>query len=172
MEYIFLSGVIILGITDLRNHFIPNKITLPLILLGIGYGIYLGEWKQALLGFAVAFGIGFIGFILRGMGGGDVKLLGAIGAWMGYEAGMKILLIACAIALPWGIYKIARDGRLKEKIQAWKGSLWYLATGGIFGWMKHLASLEKLPEDGTIPKVAVPFGTCMAAGTIIVYCLR
>jgi Flp pilus assembly protein protease CpaA len=144
-------------------------IIFPLIILGIGYGVYMGEWKQALLGFAVAFGIGLVGFCLRGLGGGDVKLLGAIGAWMGFEAGMSTMLIACAIALPWGIYNIFKDDKMKEKLAVWKGSLSFLVTDGIFGWMKHLSSLERLPEDGTIPQIAVPFGTCLALGTIMMY---
>jgi Flp pilus assembly protein protease CpaA len=169
MEYMFLAGVIILAITDWRNYTLPNYITLPLIILGIGYGIYLGEWKQTLLGFTIAFGIGFICLCLGGMGGGDVKMLGAIGAWMGFEAGMRILLIACVIAFPWGIYKIAKDGKLKEKLKVWKGSLSFLVTGGIIGWIKHLTSLERLPEDGTVPNIAVPFGTCLAIGTLFIY---
>ncbi len=73
-------------ITDLRSRRIPNVLTFggaaaALIFHGLmpqGHGL-----ASAGLGWVVGVAIFFIPFALGGLGAGDVKLLGALGAWLG-----------------------------------------------------------------------------------------
>ena len=94
-------------ITDLRSRRIPNWLTAGSALAalvaftltagGQGLGRSIGG---CLLGLALFFPL----FALRGLGGGDVKLLGAIGAWVGPAA---IFWVALYTAIAGGILAVA-----------------------------------------------------------------
>lgn len=73
--------------TDLKEQIIPNKLTYPLIVLGMAFylsvGAYQAEFKVALsgvIGAAIGFGIGYAMYLTGGWAGGDVKLFTALGA--------------------------------------------------------------------------------------------
>jgi prepilin peptidase CpaA len=51
------------------------------------------DWQTHLLTFAVAFAVGFVIFILKWMGGGDVKMLAVCGLWLGTQPMMTFLVI-------------------------------------------------------------------------------
>ena len=71
---------------DLHDRRIPNYLTFGSALLAFGYGLAAGGWSGlgvAVAGWCLAVGIFIPFFLLRGMGGGDVKLMGALGAWIG-----------------------------------------------------------------------------------------
>ena len=72
--------------SDMREHRIPNWLVLGLLLTGFVYQVLVNGpvgLLYALGGLAVGIGL-FIGFYLgRGMGAGDVKLMGAAGALLG-----------------------------------------------------------------------------------------
>jgi prepilin peptidase CpaA len=106
--------------SDAATARIPNMLTYPAFVLGIvfslGFGILdrLGfhfwlTWSGApaplemLLGFALFGGLGFIAVCLGGMGGGDLKLLAALGVLLGMQSfassGLFILTAAAALAL-------------------------------------------------------------------------
>lgn len=84
--------LLLLAAIDLEHHWLPDKLTLPLLPAGLlvaiaGIGPELRERiLGAALGWAALFAIAFAYRSLRGregMGGGDPKLFGAIGAWVG-----------------------------------------------------------------------------------------
>src|SRR6476660_6881099 len=74
------------AVTDIRQRRIPNYLTVPAALAGLlfhsfaptGWGIL-----TSLGGFAVGFGLLLLPWILGGGGMGDVKLLAALGTWLG-----------------------------------------------------------------------------------------
>ncbi len=90
-------------ITDLRCGKIYNWLTFPLIITGWiahtaagGLGGLGGSLVGTLLGSAL-----YLGFALFGLVGmGDVKLLGAIGAWGGAAFAVRVFLWASALGLP------------------------------------------------------------------------
>jgi prepilin peptidase CpaA len=72
--------------TDLRSRRIPNLLTFSTAALGIVAGGSTNGLDGILTGAAgwvVGLAIFFVPFALRGLGGGDVKLLAALGAWLG-----------------------------------------------------------------------------------------
>ena len=84
--------LLLVAALDLEHHWLPDRLTLPLIPLGLaagwaGFGPPLAErLAGAALGWTALALIAFAYVRLRGregMGGGDPKLLGAIGAWLG-----------------------------------------------------------------------------------------
>ena len=88
LTYIFVSLVglytSMAAVADIRLRRIPNFLTVPTALCGLAFHTFTpwGIW-WSLAGFAVGFGLLFIPWLLGGSGMGDVKLLAALGAWLG-----------------------------------------------------------------------------------------
>ena len=108
---IFLVRLVLI---DLREFRLPDRLTLPLTLLGLGLAaVRLGDWPvQAAIGAAVGYAvfwlIGTVYFRLRGIDGlgqGDAKLLAAAGAWLGPLALPWLVLMAASGALVWAMVK-------------------------------------------------------------------
>ncbi len=97
-----------LAVIDARTLTLPDLLTLPLIFLGLAV-TYLIVPSQighhaagAVLGFAAIGGIGLLYRRLRGrvgLGGGDVKLAAAAGAWVGWIGLPGVILIAALSGL-------------------------------------------------------------------------
>ena len=95
-----LAVAVVGAVKDVRGARIPNWLTYS----GLGSalavrGVMLG-WvglKGGLTGLLLAGGIFYFLFLLGGMGGGDVKLMAAVGAWAGVRQ-VETILIGSAIA--------------------------------------------------------------------------
>ena len=94
--------------TDLRVFILPNAITLPLIPAGLAVAYFLtGEdiWDHiigAIAGGGALFALDWIYERVRrrrGLGMGDVKLVAAAGAWLGWPYLSWLVLLAAALAL-------------------------------------------------------------------------
>lgn len=104
------------GVHDLLTRRIPNWLTFPALLLGVAAQCWLFGWAGgadallgALLGFALYFPIHFFGY----MGAGDVKLLMAIGACLGWRLCVEVAVIAVACGAIYAFFEILYRGRLK-----------------------------------------------------------
>ena len=85
------------AVTDLRTRRIPNKLTLPLFVLGLIYQIFahgLPGLADAGLAFLVGFGTLFVLWLIGGGGGGDAKLMGALSVWLGFRMTMSVLILS------------------------------------------------------------------------------
>lgn len=84
---------------DWTSRRLPNALNLLILLVGVGLAtqgaltIHLGS---SLLGAAVGFALLLPAFALNALGGGDVKLLMAVGAWTG-PVGVVVVLIATTV---------------------------------------------------------------------------
>src|SRR3546814_14918743 len=93
---------------DWRHFWLPDTLTLGLALLGLVIGgiIEAGTVADRLIGLAAGYGVlwaiacAYAAVRHRdGLGGGDPKLLGAIGAWLRWQALPFILLAASILGL-------------------------------------------------------------------------
>src|SRR5262245_38553240 len=92
--------------TDWHNFTIRNSITLPLICTGILYHAVSGDsvWLLDSVGAVILMGtILFVPYVLGVMGGGDLKLMAAVGAWLGIRQTLYVLIASSIIA---GIYAL------------------------------------------------------------------
>jgi prepilin peptidase CpaA len=85
LSYIVAIGVgVISCATDVRSRRIPNVLTFGAAIAGV---MFHATWGHGVLfsmeGWAVATAAFILPFALGGLGAGDVKLLGALGAWLG-----------------------------------------------------------------------------------------
>ncbi|MDQ3140417.1 MAG: A24 family peptidase [Pseudomonadota bacterium] len=93
--------LLLLAALDVEHHWLPDRLTLPLLPAGLlvgwlGVGPPLADRAVgAIAGFAILWGIGRAYHAWRGregLGGGDPKLLAALGAWLGWQQLPFILL--------------------------------------------------------------------------------
>ena len=108
-----------LAVLDWRHFWLPDALTLPLAFLGFTIGLWATDvalvdraiGAAAGYGALLAIALGYRAVRGRdGLGLGDAKLLGALGAWMGWQALPFILLIASVT----GLLVMLVTGRAKE----------------------------------------------------------
>jgi len=101
-------GLLLLGVLDVERRWLPNRVTYLLGLLGIAFGAagVPPFPNDRLVGLAAGFSslwlIGLTYELIRkreGLGGGDPKLFGVIGAWVGWQALPYVLLLASVTGL-------------------------------------------------------------------------
>lgn len=106
-----------LALLDLDHHWLPDKLTAPLAVVGIGAGLAGLDppITDRLIGLAAGFAaLTLIAWAYRhgrgreGLGGGDAKLLGAIGAWLGWRALPFVVLGAALLGLAWCLVLLTR----------------------------------------------------------------
>lgn len=88
-------------VTDLRTMKIPNVITVTGIFTGLSYHLFTDGWKGAwfsVAGAAVGFGLMFVLYWFRAVGGGDVKLFAGIGAWTGIALTLSTMMYSILAA--------------------------------------------------------------------------
>ena len=85
------------AVMDLRTRKIPNKLTIPVFAAGLVYqaafnglpGLADAGWA-----FLIGFGSLFVLWMIGGGGGGDVKLMGALGVWLGKDMTLYVLCLS------------------------------------------------------------------------------
>jgi len=121
-----LTGCLIaLSVIDLRTQLLPDAITLPLLWLGLllaALGAPFADLKSAIYGAAAGYlALWSVYWIFKlaagkeGMGYGDFKLLAALGAWLGWQALLPIVLLSSAVGAGTGIALIVA-GRLGRQM--------------------------------------------------------
>jgi Flp pilus assembly protein protease CpaA len=152
---VFAVPVALCGLEDLRRRVVPNALTLPLLAAGLAWGVARGPWPEALLGLAVGAAVGVGGWLVGGLGGGDAKLMMALGAWLGPGPALAAFSLAALAGAAWGAAVLARRGPLRERLLCFVRGLYLFPALGLWG----LAACGwRGPEDPG----AVPFAACLA----------
>lgn len=118
---VFTWMLLAAGVIDLRTTLLPDDITLPLLWLGLLVavaGVGFATPVDAIIGAAAGYGLLwglYHAFRLltgkEGMGYGDFKLLGALGAWTGWQGLPVAILLSSAVGALVGVGLIALQGR-------------------------------------------------------------
>jgi prepilin peptidase CpaA len=106
LTLLLLSTLSASAIIDLRSQKIPNLITFPAMFIALFYHFStngLDGLTFSILGLATGIGLLIIPYMLGGMGAGDAKLMGAVGAILGSKSVFVAFLIT---ALVGGIYAL------------------------------------------------------------------
>jgi len=108
IEFFFVSLLLIIALIDLDTFLIPDVLSLPGIVLGFLFSFFTPRlsWNDSLLGIFLGGGLLYLiatGYALarkkEGMGGGDIKLLGMIGAFIGWPGVVFTVLVSSIAGL-------------------------------------------------------------------------
>ena len=160
-----LALTISAALLDWRSRRIPNLLTVPGLLLGVLAHGLLSGWHGVLTsleGAGLALVILLPLVLLRGLGAGDWKLMGAVGAFLGPVLLLFVLLGSFLASGVMALAQMMRTGRVVETFQ----KLGILLKGFFsFGLRSHpLISLDN-------PKLMkLPFGVAVAFATVICFC--
>ena len=127
---------------DQEHYLLPDVITLPLALAGLAVAwlidpaAVLDHVIGAVVGFVVFLATAWLYRALRrreGLGGGDAKLLGALGAWVGWQGLPTIVLYAAVSGLALALILATRGRRLELGHRLPFGP--HLCLGGWLVWL-------------------------------------
>lgn len=134
--------LLLIAVIDAEHFWLPDRLTIPLGLVGAVVTILLaGEssWVP-LAGAAAGFGaLTFVAWLYKrirgreGLGGGDPRLLGAIGAWVGWEGLASVLVWACVAGLSVAAAMLITRRRLPDDQKLPFGT--FLAIGAWMTWL-------------------------------------
>jgi prepilin peptidase CpaA len=152
------------GWLDWRTRRIPNWLTVSSFFAGILFNAAVWRWagaKNALEGAGIALGI-LLPFVLaRGLGAGDWKLMGALGAWLGPNDIILAMLGTVFVAGIMAAVQVIRAGCMQRTFQ----NMWAVVlTAATFG---HRSSNITLDNPGLLK---LPFGVAAALATSLLFC--
>ena len=115
---LFSSALLAVTFIDLDHMIIPDAITLPAIPIGIflAWLILPVTLSSSIYGFIAGAGLFFILALLvpGGMGGGDIKLIGMIGAFLGLKSVLFTIFLGSFLGSIIGIISIALFGKNRK----------------------------------------------------------
>lgn len=160
-QLIFLTGILIIAAGyDIKFQKIPNLLNYPTIIVALVYHSATDGLKGLLFslgGLTLGVAILTLPYLIRGMGAGDVKLMGAVGAIIGPR---KVFLAFLLTSIVGGVYALAL---LLINRQSYQGVISrYLTTLKIFLTTGHFV-LTPASEDEKKPRLC--YGVAIALGT-------
>ncbi len=117
--YSLVGALLVITFIDIDHQIIPDVITYPGIGVGFVTSLLLGHitYKESLIGILLGGGILLLvawGYYLltkrEGMGGGDIKLLAMIGAFLGWKGAIFTIFAGSAIGTVAGVALALRTG--------------------------------------------------------------
>jgi prepilin peptidase CpaA len=117
VEVLLLIVALAAAVYDVRYRRIPNWISVG----GIALGVLANSITRgipgllfALGGFALGFGLYFLFYLIHARGAGDVKLMGAIGALVGWKNWLAIFVISAIVGGIMAMILIVARSRVKK----------------------------------------------------------
>jgi prepilin peptidase CpaA len=171
-----LAFTAVAAVCDLWAKKLPNVLTVPAFAAALVYHLVVGALDSGLVGagqrllvslagFATGFGILLILWLIGGGGGGDVKYMGALGAWLGPSVTFKVLVVTAALAGTFSlgvfIWKFVRLGPSGAKRR-------YLSTSGGRSRRDKDLSEEEAQQQRMVRRRLMPFAVPAALATWIV----
>ncbi len=152
------------GWRDFLTRRIPNWLTVSGFFAGLVLNALLGKWygaKGSLEGAGLALGLLLPLVLLRGLGAGDWKLMGAIGALMGMLPMLLVLLASIFISGIMAVIQVALTRRVKSTAR----NIVMLVYGF---WILGLRANPEISLDNpTLMKL--PFGTSVAMAVALIF---
>jgi len=151
---------------DWRTRRIPNWLTVPGFLAGIALNSILQGWhgaRQSLEGAGLALGLLLPLVLLRGLGAGDWKLMGAVGALLGWRPMLFVLVVSFVATAVIGMIQMALTKRVKKTL--W--NLFALAKGFVTFGMRPNPEISL--DNPALLKL--PFGVAVAVATTFSFVL-
>jgi leader peptidase (prepilin peptidase)/N-methyltransferase len=145
----FIAIGIAVTFIDMDHRIIPDELSLGGIAFGLvtGFAAYRLSWMEVTVGAVIGF-FGFYGFALlyekitgrSGLGGGDIKFMGTIGAFLGLSGVWSSILLSSVLGTVFGLTQ---------------------------GWLQsRLAKASQQPHEGIL-KASIPYGPFLVVGALL-----
>lgn len=152
------------GIYDLLTRRIPNWLTFSAVLLGLAAQCWFFGWPgflQSVLGILLGFGLFSPVYFLGYMGAGDVKLLMAVGAWIGWSLCLRVAIASVIFGGVFAFAEILLRGRIVTVVK------------NTHSFLRSLLVPVLVPEALNLDKNRkFAFGICVALGMAAVIFLE
>ena len=163
LSFITVAFFSLLGLAawrDVRTRRIPNVLTVSGVMIALALRSFVGSAAviDGLQGIGVALLLVIPLMALGGFGGGDAKLLLAVGAFMGPQSFLIALSLTALIGCVMALWEAWRSGRLYELTANTASLGLHLVTFGRRGRRRTLAT-----EQAT----ALPYGVAIAMGSAL-----
>lgn len=153
------------AVWDVRRRRVPNVLVFPAAVLGIALQLALAGWQggaAALGGLAVGLALLFPGYLLGTTGAGDVKLMAAVGTFLGPQdaalAALASIAVGGLIALGYAASSIFQP----ESVSPWRR--WGLMCRTFVTTFKPI---YLPPAEGEVMGRKFPFAVSIALGTTL-----
>jgi prepilin peptidase CpaA len=170
MALVHISVLVIAGlacVSDLRTRRIPNVLTFGAAVAGVLFHLATSGMDGGLAsagGWIVGIALLLVPFVLGSMGAGDVKLLGALGAWLGPADTVWLGLYTCVAGGVIALVVAAGHGYLRQAYR----NIWLLLLYWRVSGVRPMAELTL--ESGSGPRLA--YAAPILVGTVATLWLR
>ncbi|PIE59060.1 MAG: prepilin peptidase [Desulfobulbus propionicus] len=115
---LFTASLLVIIFIDIHHQIIPDVISLPGILIGLAGSFFSQNlsWEQSVFGVVLGGGVLFLVAVVYfkitgkdGMGGGDIKLLAMIGAFLGWQSLLFVIFVSSLTGSVVGIAAMAKQ---------------------------------------------------------------
>lgn len=148
---------------DMKSAKIPNWLTGGGLVAGLVLRACLTSWaglEAGLSGALLGGGILFLPFVVKGIGGGDVKLMAAAGAWVGMEHALALVLATAIAGGFWAVgYMVFRKQTGQTMLRTLQAIQFHLGSG--------VQSCPDLAGDSG-PSIRIPYSLAIASGAFFV----
>ena len=142
-------------VTDIHNRRIPNWLTFGAAGVAVVFHTATrggGGFVFATTGWFLGALIMFLPFALRGLGGGDVKLLAALGAWLGPANAVWLALYAGCAGFVMSVVVAAHYGYLRTAFR----NIWFLLQHWTVNGIRPLDEVSLEGSSGPRLAYALP----------------
>jgi prepilin peptidase CpaA len=161
---VVLTAVLVAAVTDIWKFRVYNALTLPLLVTGLAYHGYYVDLGNSSLGVLFGFAALVPLYIIGGMGAGDVKLMAAVGAWLGMPLTFYVFLASSLAAGLYAIGLVIWTGRFAETVVNLHIMWLRLAAVG-----RYLAGDDRVEQEVRRTdrrQRIIPFAAMMAVGLV------
>lgn len=147
--------------SDLRSRTIPNWLVVAGLVAGLGGSLYFGRIVDSLLGFGLASLVYLAFYALRGMGGGDVKLMAAVGAIAGPSNWFIIFIFTAIFGCLAALGVLLWNGGIAQALR----NLGYIVSSLGRGIAPY--SMREEFDVASPSAATLPHGVAIALGTLL-----
>lgn len=164
-----LAALVWAAVEDVLSRRIRNALAFSLAAAGLTQcwlPIHTVGPVASLSGFFTGFAVVFLVFALGGMGGGDVKLMAAVGTWLGPVGVVNVFLVAAVFGMIVVLSQAVWQGRLRVLARNSAVLAINLAHVGELG-VEHVTEVGESTSSVDKP---IPYAVSILVGVVMVLC--
>lgn len=161
--YFVCTVLIVAAWIDGKQLRVPNWLTFPMVFSGLAFNVLMSGWDglgTAVLGTAVGLATLLPLYAVGGMGAGDVKLMGGIGAWLGPLVTWYAFCVSVIVGAVMAIVMVL----WKRSWQKHYGQFLVIAAEWLT--IKNPSELSRLAAERKSNMLLLPYGIPICVGSI------